>query len=78
MIDHIDYPQAIQEKQRLLDKLNHSLFVNEEWIGLILQLAATGWIAMANDLERRRKHYAEAWHQSPIDNFVVLPEMAQQ
>ena len=63
MIDFIDYPQAIQEKQRLLDKLNRGLFVNEELVGLILQLAATGWVAMANDLEQRRKYYNQKWSE---------------
>jgi hypothetical protein len=61
MTEHIDYLPAIQEKRRLLDKLNRGLFVNEEWVGLIVLLAMTGWVAMADDLDQRRKHYAETW-----------------
>lgn len=61
MTDFIDYPQATQQKQLLLDKLNMGLFVNEEWVSLIVLLAMTGWIAMADDLDRRRKCYIEEW-----------------
>lgn len=61
MTDHIDYLEAIDQKQRLIDKLNLGLFANEEWVSLIVLLAMTGWIAMADDLDQRRKHYAKLW-----------------
>jgi hypothetical protein len=53
----IDFPVAQDMRNSLIEKLNRGLFVNEEWLGVIVEMYQTGWHSMANDLEMRRQHY---------------------
>lgn len=55
------YWEALAAKELLIQKLNDGLFAPVEWRGVIAELRAGGFYAIADDLQGRLVNYLRTW-----------------